>query len=125
MAKSYKQIKSNPMYAIQQALYRNQTRHERAVERVVATLGVPYRFQHLELGGKCNAILDFAFPDLRVALEVDGEDHATPAKRKSDLERSARLATQGWKVVRITNGDVDMDPVGSVKRALKGLLPGL
>ena len=52
-----------------------------------------------------TAYLDFAYPDRRVAIEVDGNgSHATPAARSADNERSNQLPD--WRFVRFTYEDV-------------------
>ena len=54
-----------------------------------------------------DAYLDFAYPDLRIAIEVDGHSsHATRWQRASDARRSNQLALGGWTVLRFTYEDV-------------------
>ena len=43
-------------------------------------------------------ILDFYCPELKVAIEVDGQIHSL--KRKSDQQRDAYLASEGLTVLR-------------------------
>lgn len=45
--------------------------------------------------------LDFAVPDVRVAIEVDGPMHRIPERAASDLERDRWLSQQGWLVFRL------------------------
>jgi very-short-patch-repair endonuclease len=55
------------------------------------------------------AIFDFAYPALRLAIEVDGNGtHATPEQRRADNERSNQLPS--WRVVRFTHEDVIRRP---------------
>lgn len=55
--------------------------------------------------------VDFAYPDLRIAIEVDGfEVHGTPAALQADLERQNRLVAAGWTVLRFTWRDVVRRP---------------
>jgi very-short-patch-repair endonuclease len=55
--------------------------------------------------------VDFAYPDLRIAIEVDGfEVHGSPAALQSDLERQNRLVSAGWTVLRFTWRDVVRRP---------------
>jgi very-short-patch-repair endonuclease len=112
----------NMMLGRQYALYNNPTRHELLLEKEVAKLGLPYRFQHLELKGKANAIIDFAFPTIKVALEIDGPDHFTKAGLAKDKLRTARLNALGWRVVRLTNGEVEVDPVGNLAKVMAQFL---
>jgi very-short-patch-repair endonuclease len=47
------------------------------------------------------AYLDFALPDVMLAIEVDGNaSHATPAQRAADNDRTNALP--GWRVLRFT-----------------------
>lgn len=65
------------------------------ISRAAATRGIeqqhrvgPYR-------------LDFAWPDLKVALEVDGPTHFAPSKAAHDAVRDSALRTEGWLVFRV------------------------
>jgi len=48
-------------------------------------------------------IADFACPQLRLVIEVDGGQHADSA---SDALRELWLQSEGWKVVRFWNNEV-------------------
>ena len=55
--------------------------------------------------------LDFAWPDLRVALEFDGlvkyiGDTPTSAVLRRERERENALVDDGWVIVRITWADL-------------------
>jgi very-short-patch-repair endonuclease len=50
---------------------------------------------------------DIAFPDVRLAVEVDGwAYHRTKEQRDSDVERDNLLMLAGWRVLRFTWEDV-------------------
>ncbi len=100
------------------ALTKNPTKHELLLEKEVAKLGIPYRFQHIELRGKANAIIDFAFPTIMVALEIDGADHFTKSGLAKDKLRTEKLNALGWRVVRVTNGQVEVDARGSLAEVI-------
>jgi very-short-patch-repair endonuclease len=54
-----------------------------------------------------DAFVDFAFPQHRIAIEVDGHtSHATRAQRAADSQRMNQLALAGWTVLRFTYEDV-------------------
>lgn len=97
-------------------LYRG-TRAELALEPAVAALGRPYRFQHpvWELG---------VFPDFVLTadgwiIEVDGEEHFTPAGLAADEERTRRLVAAGYRgVVRCTNREAVEAPYATVNRMM-------
>lgn len=68
--------------------------------------------------------VDFAFPEDKVIVEVDGKEfHGSEKARKQDYERDRYLQTIGWKVMRITAEDVFDNPAKSaykIKNFLKG-----
>ena len=54
--------------------------------------------------------IDFAARLPRLAIELDGETHV--GRAKYDDQRTAFLESQGWRVIRFTNGDVMTNPEG-------------
>ena len=70
--------------------------------------------------------IDFAYPDARLAIEVDGwTDHGTREAFESDRARQNELVELGWKVVRFTWLQLTTQPVDvaiTVAMAL-GLVP--
>lgn len=70
--------------------------------RIALVLGglPPPAVQHpVVLRGR-HYYLDLAYPDQRIAIEYDGEDHRTQARARRDLEREAALVAAGWRVLR-------------------------
>lgn len=56
--------------------------------------------------------IDFAYPDARIAIEVDGwTDHGTRAAFESDRARQNELVELGWRVVRFTWLQLTTEPV--------------
>jgi very-short-patch-repair endonuclease len=55
-------------------------------------------------GGRLR--LDFAFPDLKVAIEYQGGYHADDAQWRADMTRIARLEALGWRVIQINKDDL-------------------
>ena len=58
-------------------------------------------------------IVDFACPEKRLIVEVDGSQHGDAEAQIRDAERSARLQEDGWTILRFWNDDVlrDIDNV--------------
>jgi very-short-patch-repair endonuclease len=55
--------------------------------------------------------LDRAWPEVKLAVELDGARYHTSAKdRQEDLARDAALAALGWVVLRFTYAEVLRDP---------------
>ena len=58
-------------------------------------------------------IVDFACPERRLIVEVDGSQHARHPKAAEDILRDNKLRELGWTVLRFWNDDVlrDIDNV--------------
>ena len=70
-------------------------------------LPLPVR-QHEVRTGARRRYLDFAWPDRKVAVEVDGYRwHSSRAAWERDRERLAELRRLGWTIVHVTHDDVE------------------
>ncbi|MBP1860707.1 very-short-patch-repair endonuclease [Rhizobium herbae] len=58
-------------------------------------------------------IVDFACPEQRLVVELDGSQHAIDENTAYDAQRTKRLEADGWTVLRFWNDDVlkDIDDV--------------
>ncbi|SHF72958.1 DUF559 domain-containing protein [Geodermatophilus nigrescens] len=64
--------------------------------------------------------LDRAWPEVKLAVELDGARHHTsPEDRQRDLARDAALAAAGWLVLRFTYADVRRNPELVRRRVLE------
>ncbi|WP_040338478.1 endonuclease domain-containing protein [Candidatus Blastococcus massiliensis] len=52
------------------------------------------------------ARVDFAYPELKVAIEYDGAWHAEPGQFAKDRRRLNRLVAAGWRVIHVTAADL-------------------
>jgi len=52
------------------------------------------------------AVVDLACPDLKIAIECDGQSHRTKAQRNRDRIKEQMLTEQGWLVLRFTNKQI-------------------
>jgi len=84
----------------------------------VARLGIPYRFQHPIPGTPWFA--DYAFPTLRILLEVDGPSHHGAVAQAKDAVRDSRTAALGWRTVRVTNAQALSATEDEVREWLSG-----
>ena len=75
--------------------------------------GLPFRRQH-PVG---PYILDFYCETLKLAVEVDGEQHALDGQPKRDLKRDAWFAKRGVETLRIPARDILQAP-GSAERTI-------
>lgn len=86
---------------------------EPIMAKVFDRYGLPRpRFQYeVYEGDVFIARPDFAYPELLVAIEVDGWDtHGTPEAMRLDFERQNDLEELGWTVLRFTWYDVTRRP---------------
>lgn len=52
--------------------------------------------------------MDFAWPELKVAVEVDGKAfHSDGRSFQTDREKSNALAMRGWHLIRVTHHDLN------------------
>ncbi|MCJ9752048.1 endonuclease domain-containing protein [Neorhizobium sp. BETTINA12A] len=51
-------------------------------------------------------IVDFACPEHKLIIEIDGVSHSYDQNIRRDLTRDQQLASLGWQVVRFTNDEV-------------------
>jgi very-short-patch-repair endonuclease len=73
-------------------------------------------------------IVDFASFGSRIVVEIDGGQHGLPEGAKADRERDAFLGSQGFKILRYWNSDVDQNLQGvmeSIFSALRTPTPAL
>ncbi|MDW6021227.1 endonuclease domain-containing protein [Mesorhizobium sp. BAC0120] len=57
-------------------------------------------------------IVDFACPDKRIVVEVDGSQHGDAASAEYDEARTDRLKRDGWTILRFWNDDILRDIEG-------------
>jgi very-short-patch-repair endonuclease len=91
------------------------TQAETEAEIVIAAIGRPYRFQWVIW----KYIVDFAFLDVKLAVEIDGSSHDSPAAKAKDAHRTAWLEKQGWTVIRFGNEDAMRRPGWVRKRIVE------
>lgn len=91
------------------------------VRLVVRGVPAPVTQHPVRLPDGRGARLDLAWPDMRVALEYDGEEHRTVTRHGLDLDRDAALADLGWDVIHVTARQVYGDPDGLAELVLRRL----
>jgi very-short-patch-repair endonuclease len=61
--------------------------------------------------------IDLAFIDQKIAVECDGDYwHNRESQKKSDKRKDAILASQGWKVLRLWEHEINSSPMDCAKR---------
>lgn len=60
---------------------------------------------------------DLAWPEFRVLIEYEGDEHRTSPRRfASDIRRMERYDDAAWSALRLTRRDVYVDPDGAMAR---------
>lgn len=106
-----------------------QTTEARPAESVLETrfrqllrgAGVPMPTPQLEIRGSgFLARVDFAYADLKLAIELDGAAyHSSRSARDRDRDRENQLVALGWRVLRFTWDDLTKRP-DAVLRCVQG-----
>jgi hypothetical protein len=74
---------------------------------VLAGFGTPcLQWEVYDEFGVFVARVDLAYPAVRVAIEYDGEYHASQERRDRDAARRTRLRSLGWYIVELTAHDL-------------------
>ena len=95
------------------SLGKEESELERRFTALVRRRGLPaFVLQHeVWDGGRFVARIDAAYPELKLAVEVDGfEHHSSPEQFQRDRTRQNRLVALGWTVLRFTWADVVTQP---------------
>ena len=80
-------------------------------------VGVKFRRQYAVSG----YILDFYCPDAKLAVELDGDQHAQPERVIYDKQRDDKLNSLGINVLRFANTDVLTNTSGVLVKILEVL----
>ncbi|MBV8333964.1 MAG: endonuclease domain-containing protein [Alphaproteobacteria bacterium] len=92
-------------------LRRDSTEAERQIWRQLRELETGNRFRRQHPIG--DHIVDFACPAAKLAIELDGGQHAI--NREEDEIRTQQIARHGYRVIRFWNGDVIENLAGVVQ----------
>ena len=65
-------------------------------------------------------VADFAIHAAKLVIEVDGEHHATASGLQRDANRDARFVSQGYRVFRVTTGEITELLEGCLERIFLG-----
>jgi very-short-patch-repair endonuclease len=79
--------------------------------------------------GRLIARVDFAYPELRIAIEADGyRYHSAPASWRRDRQKFTELSALGWIVIYVTADDLRLRPrqtAAGIQRAIERVRPSL
>jgi very-short-patch-repair endonuclease len=101
---------------------------EKRMGRLLKRAGLPKAVFHYVVctpAGLFLAEVDFAYPELKLAIEVDGFGaHGTPRAMAKDFVRQNGLVPYGWRVLRFTWRQVTRQPemvAAAIRAALEAL----
>lgn len=67
--------------------------------------------------------VDFAFPQLRLIVEADGEIfHTAPKQMAKDQERDKQLAQMGWTVLRFKDTEIEKQPQQVMSKIVRTIM---
>ena len=89
-------------------LRRDATEAERLLWQLLREMNLPWKVRRQHPVGRY--ILDFACPARKLAIELDGGQHAL--REAADAARSLDLARSGYRVIRFWNNEVLANPEG-------------
>jgi hypothetical protein len=82
-----------------------ETRLLRLIDR--AELPRPVCQHKVKSGGRLVAVVDFAYPEQRIAIEADGYRwHSSRSRWQHDLHRGNELVRLRWRVLHVTADDI-------------------
>lgn len=97
---------------------------ERRLLRILQRAGLPAPvLQHeVRSGGRLVAVIDFAYPDARLAIEADGYRwHSGRIRWDHDRARRNRLTLLGWRIIHITWTDLSRRPATMTRAVAQAL----
>ena len=105
---------------IARRLRREATEVEKRLWRALREPPSQHRFRRQHPVGR--HVVDFACPGLKLAIELDGGQHAF--QREADEARANEIARHGYRVIRFWNGDVVTNLSGVLERIRQELEAG-
>lgn len=103
---------------------RSRSRAETWARLILVDAGLPEPLANHDVveGGAWLGQVDLAYPELKLAIEYEGEHHLTdPAQWAEDIARMDRLVEAGWRVIRVTKSEVFHDPARLVARVRRAI----
>ncbi|MFD5215412.1 endonuclease domain-containing protein [Microbacterium sp. NPDC058345] len=83
---------------------------ETETRRLIVRAGLPEPVVQHEVcdGARLVARADLAYPELKIAIEYEGDGHRTDkAQWRRDIRRQRDLEDRGWIVIRLTQHDLE------------------
>lgn len=87
----------------------NQSYPEKVFEKFLTERGYADKFLIQREYSFFPYFIDFAFVDLKIAIEIDGSQHLLPERKERDEKKDSLLQENGWRVIRIAESVVKTD----------------
>jgi hypothetical protein len=91
---------------------------ETLLRLLITDAGLPRPVAQLDVTSRAGywlARVDFAYPELRIAIEYEGDHHRDRDTFRDDIARKRRLEQDGWLVLRFTADDVLRRPAETAR----------
>lgn len=101
------------------------SRTETWARLLLVDAGLPEPVTDHEVYGPSGDFLgcvDLAYPELRIAIEYEGDQHRTDGSQwQRDLEKHERLTDAGWRVIRVARTQLFHHPLQYIDRVAAAL----
>ncbi len=97
---------------------------ETRVLRALQSVGLPdpIRQHRIRDGGRLVAVVDFAYPERRIAIEAEGfRWHGGRLRWTRDLARRNELTSLGWLVIHVTWSDIVEGPDAALRAIARAM----
>ena len=100
--------KQKTLFSRRKILLQNRTFSEVKIESILSKAGIKYIPQKCFIAGDNYCIADIYIPrPYRTVIEIDGSCHDIQQQKRRDLSKDSYYRSRGFKVVHITNENVD------------------
>jgi very-short-patch-repair endonuclease len=83
------------------------SRNEATFLRMLKSTQLPAPLINVHLAGE---EIDFHWPDLKLAVEIDGPGHARPRTQRDDERKAEAVKQAGYELLRFTDDDLETRP---------------
>lgn len=94
-------LKSNPEQTAWRLNYKNQSWPEKFFEEGCMKYGLDTKYEIIKEFCVFPYYIDFAFTDIKIAVEIDGSQHNLKDRKERDIKKDNLLNAHGWRVYRI------------------------
>lgn len=85
---------------------KNMSFPEKCFKKIIEENGIDKKFLIYQEYSVFPFYIDFAFIDIKVAVEIDGSQHLQEDRKKRDEIKDKVLAENGWRVIRFSASEV-------------------